>query len=207
MYPLLETIRIEDRQIINIHYHQERVNKSLQMIGAQSRHLELEEHIIVPDEYASGLVKCRILYGAGEMNFDFKVYIKRKIEYLHLRDGSALHYSIKWANRDPINKLMFGLDSNKDILIIRDQRVTDTSYCNVAFLKDDTWYTPEKPLLEGTQRQYLIDKGKIVPAEILVSDLDQYSAIRLFNAMINWEEAIELNHWNENSGLWSHVQL
>lgn len=193
MYPLLETIRIEDRQPINLHYHQDRVNKSLLMIGAINRKLELEQHLIVPDDYSEGIVKCRILYGAKEMSISFKPYIKRKIEYLHLRDGTSLQYSIKWANRDPINHLMFGLDSNKDILIIRNERITDTSYCNVALLKEGKWFTPDQPLLEGTQRHYLLDKGTIIPKEIMISDIKEYEAIRMFNAMIPWEEGIELN--------------
>lgn len=194
MYPLLETIRIEDGIVKNIDYHQDRVNRSLHSIGHQGSGLNISNIIDIPDEYNSGVMKCRIQYGASdEYSIHFMPYHKRKIDGLHLVNGNHLQYSLKWANRDDINKLMKAMPANEDILITVDERITDSSYCNVAFKNQEGWITPEQPLLKGTQRHFLLNSGILKTGNILKSDLIQYSAIRLFNAMIPWDEAIELD--------------
>ncbi len=193
MYPLLETIRIEDGLIKNIDYHQDRINRSLHIIGYQNKKIVLKNLIDVPVEFSSGIVKCRFLYGAGDdFSIHFTPYHKRKIEILHLANGSHLQYALKWANRDDINKMMKGMPSNEDILITIDGQITDTSYCNVALKGTEGWITPELALLKGTQRAMLLDTGVLRTSNIKKEDLYYYTSIRLFNAMIPWEEAIEL---------------
>lgn len=44
------------------------------------------------------------------------------------------------------------------------------------------------PLLAGTKRASLLDKGEIVADDIRPDDLPVYSRIRLFNAMIEFGE-------------------
>jgi len=75
-----------------------------------------------------------------------------------------------------------------DILIIKTGMVTDTYYGNVAFEKDGIWHTPQLPLLHGTQRQYLLDEGKIKERLITEDDLPNYGHVRVFNAMIEFGE-------------------
>lgn len=194
MYPLLETIRIEDGVVKNIDYHQDRVNRSLLSIGYQGSGLNIMKIIDIPNEFINGVVKCRIQYGAtDEYSLHFIPYHKRKIDGLHLVNGNHLQYSLKWANRDDINKLMRAMPASEDILITVNDRITDSSYCNVAFKNQEGWITPEQPLLKGTQRHFLLDNGILKTGYILKSDLFKYSAIRLFNAMIPWNEAIELD--------------
>ena len=71
-----------------------------------------------------------------------------------------------------------------DILIIKNNYVTDTYYGNVALFQDGNWYTPKHPLLNGTRRQNLLDKGRIFEKDIHVKTLENYSRIAIFNAMI-----------------------
>jgi len=156
--------------------------------------LELINLIKVPEENSSGIVKCRFLYGAAnDYSIHCTPYHKRHIEVLHLVNGNHLQYALKWANRDDINKLMKGMASDEDIPITLDGQITDTSYCNVAFKRGGKWITPEFPLLKGTQRALLIDTGVLKIGNIRTEDLFRYASIRLFNAMIPWEEAIELD--------------
>ena len=79
------------------------------------------------------------------------------------------------------------------MLIIRNGLITDTSYANVALFDGANWYTPKVPLLPGTQRAYLLDKGVIIPREIKAVELSQYVLVKLFNAMLNWEEGMVLD--------------
>ena len=79
-----------------------------------------------------------------------------------------------------------------DILIVKNGRLTDTYYCNTAFLKKGKWYTPKHPLLKGTQREFLISKKIIEEADLLIGDLSQFEKIRLFNSMIQWEDTMDV---------------
>ena len=42
---------------------------------------------------------------------------------------------------------------------VKNGRLTDTSYSNIALFDGNRWVTPAHPLLKGTMRQSLIDKG------------------------------------------------
>jgi 4-amino-4-deoxychorismate lyase len=71
--------------------------------------------------------------------------------------------------------------------------VTDTSIANVAFYKDGLWFTPKKPLLEGTTRARLLNAGKIIEKDIGVKELKNYSKVALMNAMIDFDIITKYN--------------
>ncbi len=97
-------------------------------------------------------------------------------------------------NREVFDELLnkHANEPEEEILIIKKGLVTDTSYTNVALLKDEKWYTPAEPLLRGTQRAKLISEGKIIEQTIHLKDLHLYSKIKLFNAMMEFDSAPEL---------------
>jgi 4-amino-4-deoxychorismate lyase len=70
--------------------------------------------------------------------------------------------------------------------------ITDTTFTNLAFHTGSEWITPVKPLLAGTRRAALIKQKIIVTASIREENIFNYLTIRLFNALLPWEEAIEL---------------
>ena len=60
------------------------------------------------------------------------------------------------------------------------------------------WGTPRHPLLPGTKRAALLDKGMIQKADITLEDLRNANKVSLFNAMIDFGEieiAIENVHF------------
>jgi 4-amino-4-deoxychorismate lyase len=67
--------------------------------------------------------------------------------------------------------------------------IKDASYANLAFYDGEFWYTPACPLLEGTQRKYLLETKKIYPKEINISDLHKYQQVKFINAMMSWDES------------------
>ena len=70
-----------------------------------------------------------------------------------------------------------------EIIIIKDSFVTDCSIGNLAFRKGTQWFTPNTPLLKGTQREYLLQSGQLQEIEIRQEQLEQFDEIRVINAL------------------------
>jgi 4-amino-4-deoxychorismate lyase len=79
-----------------------------------------------------------------------------------------------------------------DVLIIKNNEVTDTSFANVIFFDGNRWVTPKHPLLPGTQRAFLLENGIISEAVIKFSDIPAFQKIRIINAMIRFEDRLEV---------------
>jgi len=180
---LLETIKIEDGEIANLPYHQDRCAKSRQILFNSSDVLDLSSIIDAPK---AGLYRCRILYGEALHSIDYIPYIPKEIQSLRIV-SSDIDYSLKYANRDALNAL---LESNRDVdevIIEKNGYLTDTTISNIAFYDGEQWFTPAKPLLEGTMRAKLIDEGFLQIKEIKREDLYHYSQVALMNAMIGFK--------------------
>ena len=61
------------------------------------------------------------------------------------------------------------------------------------FFNGKHWITPEKPLLQGTQRAFLLEKEIIKTANIRVEDLVNFENARLINAMIRFEDEVDID--------------
>jgi 4-amino-4-deoxychorismate lyase len=77
--------------------------------------------------------------------------------------------------------------SADEILIIKNGFVTDTSFSNIVFFDGIKWITPSTYLLNGTQRQQLLQQGAIIEEEIRPSDLKHFRFAKLINAMLDLE--------------------
>ncbi len=180
---LLETIRIEDGVIHNLRYHQQRCNKSRQILFGSHDVLDLSSCIEAPK---SGLYRCRILYAEHLHSIEYIPYTPKEIHSLKIV-SSEIEYSLKYANRDALNTL---LESNRDVdevIIEKEGYLTDTTISNIAFFDGEQWVTPLTPLLEGTMRAKLIDEGFLHPKKIKREDLQNYSQVALMNAMIGFK--------------------
>jgi 4-amino-4-deoxychorismate lyase len=104
-----------------------------------------------------------------------------------------IRYDFKYADRDNINVLYSQKDKADDILIVKNEKITDTSFCNIALLNSESWFTPRSPLLNGIMREKLVEQNIISIKDININELDRYSKIALFNAMIPWENKICLS--------------
>ena len=142
---------------------------------------------------ASGLFKCRLVYNRDLYKIEYVKYRQLTITKIKIHQTETLYYPYKFANRQRLEQIKASLSKETEALLIIGDRITDTTYTNVALLKDKIWHTPAHPLLKGTRRCSLLKAGTIQPSDIRMKDLDHFSKIRLFNAMIPWESAIELN--------------
>ncbi len=181
---LLETIRCEDGQAHHLHYHQKRMDESLRALGLHNTHF-LKQCITPPDKQ---LYRCRVVYDANTISVEYIPYVKRAISTLQLVQIDILEYALKYADRKELDILFTQRENADDILIVKDGLITDTSIANIAFYDGEQWLTPKHPLLHGTTRARLLDKKKIIEADITPSDLTQYSEFALINAMIGFNK-------------------
>ncbi len=192
MFPLFETIRIEEGVPQQLGWHQSRINDSfLRFFGTGGAPL-LREVLRVPAEFGSGEVKCRFMYGRSIFTMEFSVYTPRKTKTLRLVTGDHLEYSMKYTDRYALDELLKLKGTCDDILIVRNGRITDTTYANIVLFNGEKWVTPAYPLLAGTCRERLIRNGLVAVADILADDLSYYRSFKLINAMLEFELQEEL---------------
>ncbi len=184
---LLETIKIVEHNLINLEYHQQRVNRSIRDLFNKNARINLAGEIKVPDYLGKGLYKCRVIYNLEIKKVEYIPYKQPGITTLKLVTCNDLDYSYKFENRQAITELLELKGRCDDILILKNDLITDTLFCNIIFSDGNNWITPSKPLLKGTQREYLLDKGKITEAKIKSRDIHNFNSFKLINAMIDFE--------------------
>lgn len=112
----------------------------------------------------------------------------RTISSLQVVCDDTISYSYKSCDRSQLNALAAKKGDCDEIIIVKNNLITDTSFTNLAIFDGNNWLTPKHPLLHGTQRALLLDNGLIKEADITVDDLIKAKRIRLFNAMIDFGE-------------------
>ncbi|GLU50673.1 aminotransferase class IV [Dyadobacter frigoris] len=187
-----ETICVQNRQLINLSYHETRLNKTRTELFGFTDSWNLSELITIPDYVTDAAHKCRLAYYEDIDNIKWEPYNFRTITKIQRVYDDTIDYSYKYNDRIALNNLYEKRGEAEEILIIKNGIVTDSLYCNVAFLKDSQWFTPDTPLLPGTQRAFLLDSGIIQEVRISENDISNYSHIKLFNAMVDWENSIVL---------------
>jgi 4-amino-4-deoxychorismate lyase len=190
---LVETIKVENSNFLNINFHNERIIRSLYGIYGLKRNPDLEKVIKVPDFTRKGVYKCRVIYDDKTMQVEFLPYIFRSVRSLKLIVNENICYPYKYIARDKINRLMEMRGDFDDILIIKNGLVTDSSYANVIFRRPDgSWVTPTSFLLPGTRRASLLQSGRITETNIGYSDISKYTAVKLINAMLDISDTEEI---------------
>lgn len=185
---LLETIKVQNQELQHIHWHNQRLNRTRRLLFGTMDEWDLSQIINIPKDLANDIYKCRVTYGLNIDKIEFESYSPKPIQTLKMVHHEAIDYSFKYANRKELHALYTQKENCDDILIIKNGLITDTSYCNIAFFDGKTWFTPEKPLLEGTHRAFLLSKDMLQPAKISVQDLKSFQYFKVFNAMMNWNE-------------------
>jgi len=175
----LETIKAVDAKLYYLSYHQKRLEKTL-----GNANILLQDVLQPP---ASGFYRCRVVYDDTEYRVTYHRYEKKSIQTLKLVVDDEIEYSKKYYDRSKIDMLLEKKSFCDDILIVKNSLITDTSIANIALKYKNEWITPKKPLLEGTTRARLLEKGKIFEEDISVEDLDKFKQVALMNAMIDFD--------------------
>lgn len=187
----LETICIEDGVVRNLEAHEKRVQRTAAHFGFTAPSLSRELENRMPEQPRKGRVKCRVIYRESIQEVTFERYYPKEIRSLRLIEASP-DYSFKYANRTVLNNLLALKGDRDEILIVRHGLITDTSYSNVVLSKRGNLYTPAEPLLNGTKRQKLLQKGIIKEKRIHKDSLPAYDRLYLINAMLDIEDDVSL---------------
>lgn len=182
MFPVFESIAVMDGRYLNLPIHTRRVQRTARALWQLnfSNNYLLER---LPVFSNGGLYKCRFFYHETDFRFDFQAYKEKVIHTLKLIEAPRLKYDYKWSNRNEINAYANGLPIGSEVLFTCEGYLTDTTYSNVALLRNKQWYTPETPLLQGTQRAVALENGLLKTTQIHCNDLHHYEQISLINAL------------------------
>ena len=183
MYRLIETLKSIDGIIQNFAYHQARANSSSAKLNHINFKLNLID-IILPDEYKSGIVKIRVTYSDFIESIQFEHYKLRQINSFRFVYDDEIDYSHKYSDRNKLDFLYSQRLECDDIIIVKNGKLTDSYYANLVFLKDNKYFTPDRPLLNGTKRQKLIEMGIIHPVNINISNYQDFDSVTIINSVI-----------------------
>lgn len=189
MCRFLESIKLKDGVFFRLKYHQERVNHCFQQCFPDSKIPDLAAFLHQQEVPPKGLFKCRVLYDEhGFRQPEFIPYQMRTVKTLKLVETTLKSMAYKSADRSMYEQLIAERGVCDDVLLVRNGLLTDTSYANIALYDGEKWLTPRLPMLYGTNRAYLLERGLIVERDIKEEDLHLYQKIRVFNAMIEFGE-------------------
>lgn len=188
MCPFVESLKLKDGKIQNLDYHTERLTRSRKEFYPEAEDINLESQLIIPEKYKSGLFKIRILYGQSIDKIEFEPYIFRTVKSMKVVHHESIDYHLKFTDRRILQELFAQRADCDDIIIIKNGFVTDSFAANLLFFDGDKWFTPTTPLLRGTKRQFLLDRGIISEKEIREEDIKTYQKVGLINALIDIEE-------------------
>ena len=185
MYPLFETLCIENGKIQNIDLHQARYERSLREYYGKSvvKIFNLFSLIQLPAPLQNQLIRCRIDYNAETTQIQYFEYHRKIYRTFQPVICDDIEYSLKYSDRSLINKLFDQRGYYDEIIIIKNGKVTDCSIGNLIFRQGKKWYTPDTPLLLGTQREKLLQERKIQERTIFQEDIVNFDEIKIINAM------------------------
>jgi 4-amino-4-deoxychorismate lyase len=180
---LFETIRIENGILLNREWHERRMGISRKELWGLDDPVRLDEIVELPSAMKTGIIRCNVTYEKTMQSVSFSRYLKKPVRTLKLVECGDLDYHLKYSNRSLIDDLFGKRTGCDEIILLKDGHFTDTSISNIIFFDGSRWYTPHKPLLNGTCRQRLLSEGSIHEAEITVSDLRKFKGLKMINAL------------------------
>jgi 4-amino-4-deoxychorismate lyase len=185
---LIETIKCKNGKLYNLNFHQARFDLTRKNYFSSSKKINLNEIINISDKFKSGLFRCRIIYSDKIEKIEFRPHQYREIESLKLVKDDLIDYQFKFSERTKLADLFAKRADCDDILIVKNGCITDSFTANPIFFDGRKWWTPDTPLLPGTQRARLISEGKILVCRITLNELSKYLKVGLINALQDMEE-------------------
>lgn len=184
------TIKIKDGEAQAIAYYQDRMERTIRnffpsLCNASMPSLEK----LINSTENMDFYKARVVYGEqGVEAVEAAPYSMREIDSLQVVEDNTIKYDYKSTNRSRLNALEAQKGNCDEIIIVKHGLLTDTSFINLAIYDGKHWMTPKHPLLPGTKRAALLDKGIMQEADITLEDLRNANKVSLFNAMIEFGE-------------------
>lgn len=187
MSQFIESIKVEDKEISLLDYHQKRVDQTFAHFGKEGS-IDLAKVYKQLEHDEDGLFKLRIAYDLDKkIRTQMIPYAIPEIQNFQLVENNIYDYSFKFEDRKELEKMKMKSKA-EEIIIIKNNHITDTSFSNLLFLKGKDWYTPTSYLLNGVQRQNLLKHKKIKETDITLQNISQFSHFQLINAMNDFDD-------------------
>lgn len=181
-YPLLESLAIDQGEILHPAYHEKRFAEAYEKFYHHKPVYELLTNITV-NLPQTGYHKLRIAYNEVGKQIEVAPYQIKNIKSLKCIEDNHIDYTLKRTDRSKLNSLYAQRGECDDILIIKQGCITDTFAGNILFFDGNTWYTPDTPLLKGTQRSYLLDQNIIQEKSLKIEDIHKFRQFMVINAL------------------------
>jgi len=189
MCQLFETIKYCDGIFYDLSFHNERMNNARKILFDRNDKIKLENILSMQIIEGNKAVKVNVYYSKEIEEVKYSVYESKKIERLKMIICDEIEYEFKYSDRrifDELKEKAF-CEENEEILIIKNNFITDTSFTNVAFYDGKKWFTPSTPILKGTKRAQLLKDGIMTEFELKKEDLNKFISVKLFNAMLDFD--------------------
>lgn len=184
---LFETLAVKDGVINNLAYHNVRFIQGQKYLKAK-RIKNIADVVYQNSVPCDRLMRCKVIYDNSRTDVEFFPYQPRAIRSFKLVYDDGIDYAYKATDRTAIDRLFAQRGDCDDIIIIKNGYVTDCSIGNLLFFKNGRWLTPDTPLLYGTQRGYLLDKGVIDEAVITACDVKDFEYVMMVNVLNGFDE-------------------
>jgi 4-amino-4-deoxychorismate lyase len=187
MSQFIESIKVEDKKIFLLEYHQKRIDQTFAHFGKEGsidlakvyKHLEHDE---------DGLFKLRLVYDLDKkVRTQMIPYAIPEIDDFQLVENNSFDYSFKFEDRKELEKMKMKSKA-EEIIIVKNNHITDTSFSNLLFLKGKDWFTPTSYLLNGVQRQNLLKHKEIKETEVTLQNIKEFSHFQIINALNDFDE-------------------
>ena len=182
----IESICFQHGEYQLIEYHQMRVNQTFEKFYPNARPVDLKD--ILPKIDFDERHKVRVVYSEDLINIEYSEYHPNEIMSLQVVQNDIIEYGYKFEDRQQLTDLYQKREWSDDIIIVKNQLITDSYYANIAFHDGVKWFTPKSYLLPGVKRQYLLEMGLISEIEISLADIHSFKKASLINAMLNLGE-------------------
>ena len=187
MSQFIESIKIEDQEVFLLELHQKRVNATFAHFGMENS-IDLAKIIKDLKIDEDGFFKLRIVY---DLNRNYKTqlipYAVAEIDSFQLVENNTYDYAFKFEDRKEFERMKTKAKT-EEIIIVKNNFITDTSYTNLLFLKNEKWYTPSTYLLNGVMRQHLLATSKIKETEITLQNIKEFTHFQLINSMNDFDD-------------------
>ncbi|MFO7368741.1 MAG: aminotransferase class IV [Bacteroidales bacterium] len=187
MYPLFTTIKLEKNRLLQLDFHNQRVNYTRNQLFGSTDTWNIADMIDIPELDADKIYRCRFLYNKNNFVTEFIPYQPRHITKLYLVHDDQIDYSFKYTDRSRLDALRRQIPNtlDSDVLIVKNGLITETSIANIAFSDGEKWYTPDSPLLKGTKRAFYLSNGTLTERKISPDDFSGFTSARLINALLD----------------------
>ncbi|MDQ0592107.1 4-amino-4-deoxychorismate lyase [Chryseobacterium ginsenosidimutans] len=187
MSQFIESIKVEDKKVFLLELHQKRVDQTFAHFGKEGS-IDIAKVYKHLDHDEDGLYKLRIVYDLDKkVRTQMIPYAIPEIDDFQLVENNSYDYSFKFEDRKELEKMKMKSKA-EEIIIVKNNHITDTSFTNLLFLKGKDWFTPSSYLLNGVQRQNLLKHKKIRETEITLQNIKQFTHFQLINALNDFDE-------------------